>query len=256
MEFFSVNKKVVFISLFLSFFNMCFVSSLNIKNNEIQLLVGSPVNQNAIKFVGNTRLENGAAQLELLLIEGLKQDQYVLEIGCGALVASIPIMSYLDDGHFVGIEPNQWLIHDSLNIRENYELCFKKAPQFFYNSNFDGSLANIEFDYIIAHSIISHAANWQFLQFLENCAKVLKPNGKVIFSLRLTKPNKWGSPGSSEDETYFNEWMYPGNTYFKEETVFKEASKLFRKVEHIPEYTDIITKTDGGAFHDWFVLTK
>ena len=59
-------------------------------------------NCDALKFVGSTP-NSGKMQLQLLLLEGLKTEDYVLEIGCGALVASVPIMSFLEESHFVGI---------------------------------------------------------------------------------------------------------------------------------------------------------
>jgi histo-blood group ABO system transferase len=224
-------------------------------NQTINLLTANHLNQQAIVYVGNTYVENGRDQLVLLLKEGLKKTDYVLEIGCGALVAGIPIMSFLEKGHYFGIEPNKWLIDASLSIEQNRQIADLVCPQFLHNYEFDASKLNIEFDYIISHSIISHAAYWQLPLFLKNCAKVLKPGGKVIFSLRLTEPNKYGNKGApTETKDIF--WQYPGNSYFDKKTVIREASVYFSKIEQKELYTEIITASDKSAFHDWFVLTK
>ncbi len=217
------------------------------------------INDHALGYVGNIP-ENGAVQLDLLLREGLKKDNYVLEIGCGALVASIPIMSFLEPEHFVGIDPNKWLIDASLKIPQNLAVINQARPLFLYNENFDASVTDIQFDYIISHSIISHAPLWQFKLFLQNCAKVLKDGGKIIFSLRLTEPNEFDPTGKKEESTT-DKWQYPTNTYFHKSTVINEASKWFKKIEYKKEYTPLLIavdnpKADTKQWHDWFVLTK
>jgi len=213
------------------------------------------VNQQAAHYVGSATPSSGKLQLKLLLLEGLQKEDRVLEIGCGALIAAIPIMSFLEPDHYVGIDPNKWLIEDSLKVLENQAIAKKQYPTFLYNNDFNASSLGIEFDFIISHSIISHAAHWQLPLFLENCAKVLKDDGVVIVSLRLTDPNEYGSCGA-EKETQAIDWQYPGNSFFDKDTIVQEASKWFRKVEHKKSYTKLFTDEEPGAFHDWFVLTK
>ena len=211
-------------------------------------------NCDAVSYVG-TRPSGGKAQLELLLLEGLQEDDYVLEIGFGALMSSIPIMSFLQTGHYAGIDPNGWLMEASLQIPENRAVVFEKQPVFLHNPNFDGSALMRAFDYIYAHSIMSHAAHWQLPLFLEKCASVLKEGGKVVFSLRLTETNEYGNEGADR-ETQAEEWVYPGVSFFHKETVIREASKWFSKVEHKKEFTRLLTEDSRGVCHDWFVAIK
>lgn len=211
-------------------------------------------NQEAVEYVG-TRPTGGRVQLELLQREGLQQNHYLLEVGCGALMSAIPMMTFLEKEHYVGIDPNSWLRERTLLIPENRAAVEASQPLFLQRNDFDAESAGIEFDFIFAHSIMSHAAHWQLPLFLENTAKVLKEGGKVIFSLRLTEPNEYGNRGA-EEETNASEWQYPGCSFFDEETVVREASQWFRKVERKKEYTALITADNRGAFHDWFVLTK
>lgn len=211
-------------------------------------------NVDAVNYVG-TRPSGGIVQLELLLLEGLQKEDQVLEIGCGALMASIPIMSFLETGHYVGIDPNQWLRYASLLIDENRMVVEQKQPTFICNTDFDAGSLERSFDYIFAHSIMSHAAHWQLSLFMENCAKVLKKQGKVIFSIRLTEQNGYGGEGADQ-ETRANEWQYPGCSFFDKETVIQEASKWFDEVEYKKEYIKLLTNDSKGVCHDWFVLTK
>ena len=241
--------KMITISTFL------LIKSLDAEVTQTCLLSITEANKKAISYVGNTNPVNGRMQLELLLREGLQKDNYVLDLGCGALVAGIPIMSFLDQEHYVGIDPNKWLIDVSLHIKKNMDITLCKRPLFLYNGDFDARSTNITFDYIISHSIISHAAYWQLDLFLLMCSKVLKKGGKVIFSLRLTEPNEFGNEGALE-ETNSNKWVYPDNSFFHKETIIRKAAPLFNIIEHKKLYTELIMTTDKSAKHDWFVLTK
>ncbi len=242
-------------ALFLAVFT-CFIGAKCSaqENAKIKLCQMDYRNEEAINYVG-TRSSGGRVQLELLLLEGLQEKNDVLEIGCGALMSSIPIMSFLEVGHYVGIEPNKWLIEASLQITQNRAVVSEKQPIFLHNFDFDASSLGRTFDYVYAHSIMSHAAHWQLPLFLENCAKVLKRGGKVIFSLRLTETNEYGGEGADR-ETQANEWQYPGCSFFNKDTVIREASRWFSQIEHKKEFTRLLTENKKGVCHDWFVLTK
>src|SRR5689334_9968532 len=124
----------------------------------------------------------GKTQLLLLQLDGCEPCDHVLEIGCGALVAGIPIMHFLDAKHYVGIEPNQWLIEQSASVPANAQIMQKKQPRFLHNTEFDARELKQPFDYIISHSILSHAAYWQLPLYLKNCHAVMNPSkgGKVL----------------------------------------------------------------------------
>jgi cyclopropane fatty-acyl-phospholipid synthase-like methyltransferase len=250
-----MNRKVALalLILFTASVSLAHENALD-KIEGIKLCQMDHRNRDAINYVG-TRPSGGKAQLELLLLEGLQENDYVLEIGFGALMTAIPIMSFLETGHYAGIDPNKWLMEASLQILENRAVVLEKQPIFLYNYDFDGSSLMRTFDYIYAHSIMSHAAHWQLPLFLEKCAKVLKKGGKVLFSLRLTEINEYGNEGADR-ETQANEWVYPGVSFFHKETVIREASKWFSKVEHKKEFTKRLTEDSKGVYHDWFVLTK
>lgn len=242
-----------FLTFFVTFASFAQEGTLE-KNGRIKLCQMDERNHEAINYVG-TRSTGGRAQLELLRLEGLQENDYVLEIGFGALMSAIPIMSFLEIGHYAGIDPNKWLMEASLQIPENRAVVLERQPVFLLRDDFDGSAFGRTFDYIYAHSIMSHAAHWQLPLFLENCAKVLREGGKVVFSLRLTEVNEYGNEGADQ-ETHANEWQYPGVSFFHKETVIREASKWFSHVELKKDFTRRLTEDSRGVYHDWFVLTK
>ena len=244
-----MRLKLITVLLTMIVINQCWATE-----SEIKLCLHDTRNNSAVEYCG-TRPSGGRCQFEMLIMEGLQQNNYVLEIGHGTLMSAIPIMSFLEKGHYVGIDPNKWVMEASLRIEENFEVVCEREPIFLSNTDFDASSLGITFDYVFAHSIMSHAAHWQLPLFLSHCAKVLKEGGKLVFSIRLTEGNEYGSQGA-EQETHAEEWQYPGCSFFQKETVVKEASKWFSKIEQKIEYTELLTKDSYTVCHDWFVLTK
>lgn len=242
--------KILFLSILLASLRPCLAR----EDSTIALCRMDERNEEAVSYCG-TRPSGGRCQLEILQKEGLVKEDLVLEVGFGALMSAIPIMSFLEEGHYVGLDPNWWLMEASLQIPENQKVIDQQCPTFLKNSEFDASALSISFDYVYAHSIMSHAAHWQLPLFLKNCANVLKEGGKLIFSIRLTEVNGFGCEGPSH-ETHAEEWQYPHCSFFHRQTVVDEASKWFRQIEYKQEYTALLTSDCPTVCHDWFVLTK
>src|SRR5689334_14158690 len=105
------------------------ISSTALSSEMSRKCVVDNRNIRAVEYVG-TRPTGGIVQLKLLQQEGLQPHHYVLEIGCGALTSAIPIMSYVEHGHYVGIDPNPWLMQQTLLIPENEVAVIEKNPMF------------------------------------------------------------------------------------------------------------------------------
>jgi len=131
--------------------------------------------------------ESGRRQLALLKREGCLPSSRVLEVGCGALHAGNPTIEYLEPGKWVGIEPNGWLIDAALTNPGNRRLVESKRACFLNVDDFDASSLGRSFDYVLSHSVLSHAAHWQLPLFLHNVGKVLAPSGRIVASFRLAE---------------------------------------------------------------------
>jgi SAM-dependent methyltransferase len=201
--------------------------------------------------VGGDYFLVGDLQLELLQQNGCTPRSHVLEIGCGCLVAGRPIIRFLEPGRYVGIEPNTWLL-DAVKkgLPETADLIHSKRPIFLDNWNFDASAVGRKFDFIISHSILSHAAAWQLPVFLKSVKSVLAPLGVTIASLRFSDALNI-LVGDSNDP----EWVYPGVSYFAPETVQRLASEFGLSVEWRPDYREFFTKRAPTHYHDWIKLT-
>ena len=59
-------------------------------------------------------------QIDFLKISGLQPDHHLLDIGCGTLRGGIPLIAYLDEGRYFGIEARAEVLDEGRKeLREN-----------------------------------------------------------------------------------------------------------------------------------------
>lgn len=122
----------------------------------------------------------GSWQLDILKEIGLKPENNIIDIGCGAMRFGIYALNFLDDNKYFGLdafEPYIPLSKDICNF-----LKIKKKFNIKFESGFDFSVFNQKFDFAIAQSVLTHLSKEQ----IELCVNKLKPfmnkNGKFIFT--------------------------------------------------------------------------
>jgi glycosyltransferase involved in cell wall biosynthesis len=208
-----------------------------------------PENSQAVGYV-STMPEEGLAQLEVLKQLGCKPHHKVLEIGCGALIAGFPVMQYLNPGNYTGIDPNVWLATASQAIPVVAAVCREKAPRIYDCADFRTGTRE-QFDFILSHSILSHASNDQLTDFLAAAAEQLVPGGVLAASIRLAEGNEFGSPGSELRGADFTEWQYPGVSWFAEGDVLARAKRAGFVAAIDRELTRTILRGNPKAIHDW-----
>jgi hypothetical protein len=137
------------------------------------------------------------------------------------------------------------------------KLVEHKRPQFLSGEDFDASELGMKFDYVLSHSILSHAAHWQLEPFFQKSAAVLASDGKILASIRLAEGNAFGSPGSADRrDSRYGEWQYPGVSFFTLDTVERAAAAAGLKARVKPEYTALLTARRPAEFHDWLLVTR
>lgn len=147
----------------------------------------------------------GKMQFSLLRAAGMTPESKVLDIGCGSLRAGMHIIPFLGTGNYYGIEPHQWLIDEGINNLFEPGVIDEKRPSFSNNDNFDLSVFNTKFDFIIAQSIFSHTPAAQIKTCIDSAHKVLNPGGICLATFVLGKDNYKGS-----------EWVYPSCVRYTE----------------------------------------
>jgi len=142
------------------------------------------------------------SQVGLLSAFGLKDTDYVLDFGCGSLRAGRMLIPFLREGRYFGIEPHHWLIEDGINYELGSDATTLKKPQFSYNDDFDCSIFNVPFDFIMAQSIVTHAGPAMAETLFNSAAKAIKHNGVFLLSYKRGSEN---TPLPAEG------WSYPNN---------------------------------------------
>ena len=155
-----------------------------------------------------------ANQFNLLTFLGLREDHYLLDIGCGSLRVGRLLIPFLLPERYHGIEPEQWLIDEGIRNELGRDILEIKKPVFSNDDDFTLSIFNRKFDYILAHSIFSHASEQQIRKCLSEARKVMTPTSLFIATFAKGRENYFG-----------NEWVYPGFVMYTEEhmhTLFQE----------------------------------
>ena len=191
------------------------ISELNAGDSHYMAYVGPPTQYDFM----------GATQFRLLCTLGLRANHYVLDFGCGSLRAGRLFINYLDPARYFGIEPNKWLIEDAISNQLGRDVIHIKKPQFNNNIDFATNVFSVQFDFIIAQSIFSHASSDLILTALRNFKESLKTDGLIAVTFVEGNADFNG-----------NGWIYPGCVRYKRSTIkeFAEETGLF--IIRIPWY--------------------
>lgn len=167
----------------------------------------------------------GATQFRLLCTLGLRARHDLLDCGCGSLRAGRLFINYLEPGHYCGIEPNQWLIEESIRNEVGDDLIRIKKPRFDHNSDFAAGIFGQQFDFIIAQSIFSHTGEDLLTPALRNFKAALKPRGLIAATFVEGLRNFSGEG-----------WVYPDCVTFRPARIRKLAREAGLAAVRIPWY--------------------
>ena len=191
------------------------ISKLAPGDNHYMAFVGPPTQYDFM----------GATQFRLLCALGLRSHHSLLDFGCGSLRAGRFLISYLNQGKYFGIDPNEWLIRDGIENEIGNDLVRIKKPQFDYNAKFATDVFGMQFDFIIAQSMFSHAGRDIVNIALKNFKESLTPSGLIAATF---------VEGSVEFDG--TGWVYPGCVDYLPSTVEIFAEQAGLAVIRIPWY--------------------
>ena len=166
-----------------------------------------------------------AMQFNLFTTLGLREHHMFLDIGCGSLRAGRLFITYLNKGHYCAIEPEKGLVEDGVNYEIGACLVHIKEPRFVYRYDFPIASFGEKFDFMVAHSIFTHAPQNQVLQCLANAEAQLKPAAQDKRGGVLAATFHLG-----DQDFQGKEWVYPGKdeigfAHYTEEFVHKAAQE-------------------------------
>ena len=153
-------------------------------------------------------------QFNLLTTFGLREHHTLLDIGCGSLRAGRLFIPFLLPGHYFGLEPNEWLLEQGVKREIGRDLVRIKRPVFNHNREFQLTVFDRLFDYLLAQSIFSHAPPPQIEKCLAEARKVMHPNS-VFFATYV----------AGEKDHEGSEWVYPECVNYTEERMLQFANE-------------------------------
>lgn len=163
-----------------------------------------------------------AMQFNLLTFLGLRENHNLLDVGCGSLRAGRVFIPYLKPGHYFGLEPEQWLIEEGIQKELGQDLIDIKQPRFSNDLNFTLTGFGEQFDFVLAQSVFSHAAQPHMRRCLSEAKKVMKPSAMFAATYIKGKENYTGE-----------EWCYPGYSTFRPDFVERLAQEHGLACKHL-----------------------
>jgi hypothetical protein len=129
------------------------------------------------RSVGGSWDKVGSLQFRFLVEQGLEPHHRLLDIGCGSLRGGVHFVKYLDNGNYYGVEEKQWLLDAAVEIELPRRGLSDKVVHLANRGDFNFSVFETGFDYVLAQSVFSHLT-WNSIQVcLANVEKVLQERG-------------------------------------------------------------------------------
>jgi SAM-dependent methyltransferase len=123
-------------------------------------------------------------QIDFLQARGLRSNDYVLELGCGTLRGGIPIIDFLDSGHYYGVDVRPVVLTEARKELAEAGLVNKRPTLVLANR-----LASIdlkqEFDFAWAFSVLPHLEDGILRDALLFVRAHLKRTGVFLATVRL-----------------------------------------------------------------------
>jgi len=162
-------------------------------------------------------------QFNLLGVYGLRANSVILDYGCGSLRLGRLLIPLLDQGQYVGVEPEKWLVEAGIKHELGLDMLAKRKEhvQFLHNLDDWSQQAPGPYDFIMAHSIFTHLPIQQTQKVLETFASVLKSTGAIFCTWRL-------EPRDSQA----TQWTYPACIGYNYQTIRRASEAAGLVVDH------------------------
>lgn len=121
----------------------------------------------------------GRLQYDFLVSEGLAPEHYMLDVGCGMLRGGEHFISYLQPGHYFGIDMNAGALAQG-EARLEREGITGKRPTLVARSDFAVGGLGQSFDFALAQSVFTHLPFNSIIRCLAEVGPVLRPGGRFF----------------------------------------------------------------------------
>jgi SAM-dependent methyltransferase len=168
----------------------------------------------------------GILERELLKQVGLPQEGYLIDVGCGSGRLASPLSQYLE-GKYLGIDVVPELVNYAQNLVHRPDWKFQVAQGL--------SIPEVDHvaDMVCFFSVFTHLLHEQSYVYLQEAKRVLKPDGKIVFSfLDFDVPSHWPIFLSTVENVNTDT---PLNVFLSKNIIHVWATHLQLKIEGIQD---------------------
>lgn len=201
------------------------------------------------KAIGGEFESIGNMEKDLLIQCGLKNNDYIIDVGCGSGRLAFPLSKYLDKGKYYGTDVVDDFLDYAANLTQNDNFKFELTDGFSINEE------DNKVDMICFFSVFTHLLHEETFNYLREAKRVLKPNGKIVFSfLEFYIPSHWNV--FEYDIEHLGDEKHL-NVFFGRDAISAWANHLNLEIESIFDgdkpfinLSNSITKEDGTVFEN------
>ncbi|MFQ5719251.1 MAG: glycosyltransferase [Acidobacteriota bacterium] len=154
------------------------------------------------RYVGGLWDEVGRLQFEFLKGHGLKPDDTLLDIGCGALRGGVHFVRYLGKGAYLGMEKEPLLIEQGSRQELGESLLAEKQPELLVSADFAFERFDRVPDVALAHSLFTHLTPAAIERCLQRLRAFVRP-GCRLFATFFESDEPMDNPFLSHDHRGF-----------------------------------------------------
>jgi SAM-dependent methyltransferase len=158
--------------------------ALALRGKVYSLLHGSQARRHAL--VGPPQLWRMKRdfQFRYLKESGLKPSDRLLDIGCGTLRGGVPLIAYLEPGHYTGVEARASVLEEGRKELESAKLASRR-PNLVHSHRLGELSLGQSYDIAWAFSVLIHLSD----ERLEGCLKLvgghLTDDGRFLANVKL-----------------------------------------------------------------------
>lgn len=120
-----------------------------------------------------------AGAFNLLTSLGLREHHRLLDIGCGPLRIGRLLIPYLEQGRYVGMEPNADALAAGIEMHLDERLRERRRPRLIESADPDRIPDEAPFDFMLAQSVFSHTGRDLLEGWLRGVGRTLATDGAL-----------------------------------------------------------------------------
>jgi SAM-dependent methyltransferase len=128
-------------------------------------------------------------QIRFLKSVGMTPEHYVLDLGCGVLRGGLPLIEYLNHGHYYGIESRKAVLDEGVSALAEAGLQ-SKTPSLLLIGDLSKATLDRKFQFIWAFSVLIHMEDRILDACLEFSSRHLGRGGRMYANVNIGNENE------------------------------------------------------------------